>query len=125
MSRSNSIAKALRGVGGGAPPPITPTPEELAAIQAVTGGGMEDSGMGMPGGEAPNFYAPPAADPTQGPIPQANPYVLNQPLEQAAQPDRAPIHPIVAAIMKRMGLMNMVRNRGNQQVVDPLDMPQQ
>lgn len=60
---------------------------------------------------AANAVAPP-------PAPQ-NPYVLNQPLEQAAQPDRPPMHPIVAAIMQHLGLMNMIRNRGNQQVVDP------
>lgn len=50
---------------------------------------------------------------------QPSPLILNQPLEQAAQPDRAPMHPIVAAIMNHLGLMNLIRNRGNQQIVDP------
>ncbi len=51
--------------------------------------------------------------------PSANPFVLNQPLEQAAAPARTPMHPIVAAIMNHLGLLNMIRNQGNQGVVDP------
>lgn len=49
------------------------------------------------------------------PPPQAapNPFILNQSLEQAAAPQRPPLHPLVAAIMQRLGLMNMIRNQGN------------
>lgn len=62
---------------------------------------------------AASAVAPPPVAPPQ------NPYILNEPLEQAAQPDRAPLHPMVAAIMHHLGLMSALRNRGNQQVVDP------
>lgn len=55
---------------------------------------------------------PPPAD-------QANPFILNQALEQAAAPQRAPLHPLVQAIMTHLGLLNMIRNQGNQAVVDP------
>ena len=48
-----------------------------------------------------------------------NPYVLNQSMEQAAQPNSPPIHPLVNAIMQRMGLLNFIRNRRNAGVVDP------
>lgn len=54
---------------------------------------------------------PPAVDPSAS-LPQ-NPLMLNQPLEQQAAPQNPPMHPIVAAIMQRMGLLNMIRNQSN------------
>ncbi len=50
--------------------------------------------------------APPSAAP-------ANPLILNQSLEQQAAPQNPPMHPIVAAIMQRLGLLNMIRNQSN------------
>lgn len=54
--------------------------------------------------------------------PPMNPYLLNQQLEQAAQPQSPPIHPILGGIMQRMGLLNAIRNRRNAGIVDP-EMP--
>ncbi len=42
-----------------------------------------------------------------------NPFLLNQALAQQAAPQNPPMHPIVAAIMKRLGLLNMIRNQSN------------
>lgn len=54
---------------------------------------------------------PPALDPNAA---QAqNPLMLNQPLEQQAAPQNPPMHPIVAAIMQRLGLLSMIRNQSN------------
>lgn len=55
---------------------------------------------------------------------QPNPYLFNQALEQAAKGQRPPLHPLVQAIMTHLGLLNLIRNRGNQQLVDPENMPQ-
>lgn len=54
---------------------------------------------------------PPALDPNASPA--QNPLVLNQALEQQAAPQNPPMHPIVAAIMQRLGLLNMIRNQSN------------
>jgi len=51
--------------------------------------------------------------------PPPNPYALNEPLEQAVQPQSPPIHPIVDAIMRHMGLLSMIRNQRNQGIVNP------
>lgn len=59
--------------------------------------------------EDPN--APPAT-----PVPPSA-FLLNQALEQQAAPQNPPMHPIVAAIMKHMGLLNMVRNQSNAALV--------
>lgn len=47
---------------------------------------------------------------------------LDQELEEAAAPNRAPLHPIARGAMEGSGLLSMIRNRGNQQVVNPEDM---
>lgn len=52
---------------------------------------------------------PPPIDPNAAP----NPLMLNQALEQQAAPQNPPMHPIVAAIMQRLGLLNMIRNQSN------------
>jgi len=44
---------------------------------------------------------------------------LDQKLEDAATPNRPPISTPVRGIMKKSGLLSMIRNRGNRQVVDP------
>lgn len=68
----------------------------------------------------------PPTDPQLINPPAQNPYLLDQPLEDAAQVQgqAAPLHPLVAAIMKHMGLLNIVRNRNNQMTVDPEAPPQ-
>lgn len=45
--------------------------------------------------------------------PPQNPFALNQALEQQATPQNGPMHPIVAAIMQHLGLLNMIRNQSN------------
>lgn len=64
---------------------------------------------------------PPTDLSAAGTSPTQNPYLLNQALETAAntQGQSAPLHPLVAAIMQHMGLLNIVRNRNNQMTVDP------
>ena len=47
------------------------------------------------------------------PVAPPDPYVLDQQMEAAAQPDSPPIHPIIGAIMQKMGLLNVIRNRRN------------
>lgn len=54
-----------------------------------------------------------------GTPPPESPFALNQLLEQQAAPARPELNPMVRMIMERLGLMNMIRNRSNQQVVDP------
>jgi hypothetical protein len=59
-----------------------------------------------------------AGEPVAPVAQQPDPFVLNQFLEQRAQPESPPISPIVNAIMQKMGLLNMVRNRRNQALGD-------
>lgn len=54
---------------------------------------------------------PPPVDPSAASA--QNPFVLNQALEQQAAPQNPPMHPIVAAIMQHLGLLNMIRNQSN------------
>lgn len=58
---------------------------------------------------------PPPVDPSAAQSP--NPFVLNQALEQQAAPQNPPMHPIVSAIMQRLGLLNMIRNQNNASMV--------
>lgn len=55
------------------------------------------------------------------PAPVENPLILNQALEAQAQLEqaRAPLSSPVQALMKRLGLLSLIRNRGNQQMVNP------
>lgn len=48
-----------------------------------------------------------------------NPYMLDEGLETAAQPNRPPTHKIAKGAMRHSGLLSMIRNRGNRQVIDP------
>lgn len=61
--------------------------------------------------------APPAQG-VQPPAP-ADPYQLNQALEQAAQPSHPPMHPLIAALMNHLGMLSAIRNRTNQPLIDP------
>jgi hypothetical protein len=56
--------------------------------------------------------APPIPAIPPSPVAQ-NPFVLDPALEAQAATQRPPMHPIVAAIMQRLGLLNMIRNQGN------------
>lgn len=51
-----------------------------------------------------------------------SPFMLNQNLENQAlgQGANYPVHPIVAQIMQHLGLLNLLRNQSNQNVVDPM-----
>ena len=53
-----------------------------------------------------------------------SPLVLDQKLEDQASPNRPPISSPVRGIMKGSGLLSMLRNRGNRQMVDPEDQVQ-
>lgn len=46
-----------------------------------------------------------------------NPFLLDQVLEKQAAPAQPPMNPLVNALMQRLGVMNMVRNRSNNQMV--------
>lgn len=66
----------------------------------------------------------PPTDPTAMPAmpgPPQNPFVLNQPLEQAVQTQTQapPVNPIIAALMQKVGLLSMIRNRRNVPGADP------
>lgn len=45
--------------------------------------------------------------------PPQNPFVLNAALETQAAPAHTPLNPVVGALMKRLGLLSLVRNRSN------------
>lgn len=90
----------------------------IAQILAQARAGQSDSINSADAVMESQAVAPPAN------AAQANPYVLNQALETAAQPNRAPLHPLVAAIMSHLGLMNVIRNRGNEPLVDLEGPPQ-
>lgn len=48
--------------------------------------------------------------------------ILDENLEAKEAPDRpAPLNPAVGGVMRKSGLLSMIRNRGNQQMVDPED----
>lgn len=68
----------------------------------------------------PSDPAMPMVPPDAG-NPGQNPYMPNPALEQAAQTQTGapPLHPLVAAIASHLGLLNLVRNRANQAIVDP------
>lgn len=55
------------------------------------------------------------------PAPQS-PFVLDQAMEEKAAPLSPPLNPLIQALMQRLGLMNMIRNRRNINIVDP-EMP--
>lgn len=66
----------------------------------------------------------PSMDPMQGMpqmpgMPGQNPFQLNQGLETQAAGQNSPLDPIMQQIMQKFGLLNMLRNRSNQQMVDP------
>jgi hypothetical protein len=48
-----------------------------------------------------------------------SPFMLNTQLEQQAAPMSPPLNPLVQALMQRLGLLNMIRNRRNVNIVDP------
>ncbi len=58
-----------------------------------------------------------AAQATPPPPAAQNPLLLNQALEAQAAPMNSPIHPLIAAIMQKFGLLNMVRNQNNATLV--------
>ena len=64
---------------------------------------------------------PTGGGPPPDPAPINPDFLPNPQLEQAmqAQTGAQPLHPLVAAIMNHLGLLNMVRNRTNQATVDP------
>lgn len=55
--------------------------------------------------------------PPQNPNPNPNPLLPNQALEQQAASANPPMHPMVAAIMQHLGLLNMIRNQNNAAMV--------
>jgi len=61
-----------------------------------------------------------------GQMPPPNPFMPQQGLEQMAQAQgmQQPMHPIIQQIMQRFGLLNFLRNRANQNVVDPMSQMQ-
>lgn len=40
-------------------------------------------------------------------------------IEAAAMPNQIPMHPMIAALVKKLGLLGMIRNRANESVIDP------
>lgn len=50
---------------------------------------------------------------------EGSPFTLDEALEQAASPNRHPTHKVAQGAMRRSGLLSMIRNRGNRQIVDP------
>lgn len=73
-------------------------------------------------GLAQAYSQPVSPLPSQAGIPPSSPFLPNQGLEQQAQAQgNMPMHPIIAALVTRMGLLNMLRNRANQQMVGPTD----
>jgi hypothetical protein len=58
----------------------------------------------------------------QGQTPPPNPFMPQPGLEQMAQAQgmQQPMHPLIQQIMQRFGLLNFLRNRANQQIVDPM-----
>lgn len=56
--------------------------------------------------------------------PRPDPYQVNQVMEQQAAGNSPPLHPVIAALMNKMGLLAAFRNRRNQPLVDVENMPQ-
>lgn len=52
-----------------------------------------------------------------------NPYQVNQVMEQQAAQNSPPLHPVIAALMNKMGLLAAFRNRRNQPLMDPEAIP--
>lgn len=71
----------------------------------------------------------PAIDPLQqaatAQAPAPNPFVLNPQLEAQAAPMNNPVHPMVMAIARHLGLMNMIRNKQNEKMTTLQDIDQQ
>lgn len=63
----------------------------------------------------------------QAPLQQGatDPFMLNQGLESQAAGQRPPLHPLVQAIMQKLGFLNMVRNNGNQTIAGVQDVMNQ
>lgn len=62
---------------------------------------------------------PPVPDPNVPPVPEAAPvpYLPDEGLEFQAQAVAPPNHPLVAAIQRKSGLLNILRNKRNREVV--------
>lgn len=76
-------------------------------------GGMDPAMMAQAQGGQMPMQQPPMA---QG---QPNSFQFNPGLEQQAQGSNNEMHPMIQAMMQKMGLLSMLRNRSNQNVVDP------
>lgn len=87
------ISRILQKQRGGTPQ----TPPDAMAQQALVQPTVADQGVPM------------------------NPMVPNPNLEQAAvaQGGQIPLNPWIQQIMQHMGMMNFIRNRMNNQVLDP------
>lgn len=60
-------------------------------------------------------YAQPMTPPVQGQTP--SPFQFNPGLENQAAGGNVPMNPMVQKIMQHLGLMNLIRNRSNSQMV--------
>lgn len=49
----------------------------------------------------------------------SSPFLLDQNLEAQAAPLSPPLNPLVQGMMQRLGLLNLIRNRRNANLVDP------
>lgn len=117
MSPTDQIAQALAQLQGGQ---TQYTPQQ-AQMQAAASGYQDPATLAQ-------LQMPPTnPQPMPGQVPTPNPFQLNAPLEAQAQTQglRPETSPIVMAMMQHMGLLNMIRNRGNEQVIDPEQQVQQ
>lgn len=94
----------------------------LQKMRGQTPGGAEDA-MAAPQMQAPMPQTPGLdqayGQPMQGQAGGQSPFQLNQALEQQAQGQNSQLNPLMQQIMQRFGILSMLRNRGNQQMVDP------
>lgn len=57
---------------------------------------------------------------SQATPPPASPFQFSPGLEQQAAPANIPMNPLIQSIAQHLGLLNMLRNRSNETVLDPM-----
>jgi hypothetical protein len=105
MPLNPAIQQALMKLRGMPSPDVSSVPASSAPMPGA--GGLDQA------------YNAPMNPTLQSATPPPSPFAFNAGLESQAQGANAPISPAVQQIMKHLGLLNLLRNRSNQQMVDP------
>jgi len=113
----NSIIQmALQKMRGQQPPDVASAGMPSAPMAQMPGLDQAYTQPMMP----PQGLAPTPGMPQMPGMPGQNPFQLNQPLEAQVAGQNSQINPILKQILQQFGFLNMLRNRSNQQMVDPV-----